>query len=266
MPALNKSEMSYRPEEYWRERLGRGLNLVATGLAGASASSNLCYYKLKETVLGRTIKRIGFNPDGKRVLDVGSGTGYWVGYFLGRGANVSGVDIVPEAVKALTQNYPEGRFWVADISQWEPPGEYDLVNAFEVLYHITDDGDWARAVQNLWKSLVPGGFLFFTDAFGLREKTFSDSPHVRFRGWELYEKILPPHRLVAISPLYYLLGYPTSARGPEAWFLRRAFRYVRRIARRDSWARSIIPLIANLDSCLVRMGRTTSTCLVVVGK
>ncbi|MGB9589676.1 MAG: hypothetical protein ACPL68_02190, partial [Candidatus Hydrothermia bacterium] len=135
-----------------------------------------------------------------------------------------------------------------------------------VLYHITDDGDWARAVRGLWEALVSGGLLLFTDVFGLGEGTFSDSPHVRFRGWGLYEKILPSHSLVTVAPLYYLMGYPAATRGPEAWFLRRSFRYIRRIARRDSWARSFMPALSGIDSCLVRMGRRTSTCLVVVGK
>ncbi|MGC8894337.1 MAG: class I SAM-dependent methyltransferase [candidate division WOR-3 bacterium] len=220
--------MQYHPGEYWRERLGRGLDLRATGLLKGSASSNLYYYRLKEVVLSRTINKVGFNPTGKNVLDVGSGTGYWVNYFLSRGANVSGVDIVPEAVEALRVNFPEASFWVGDISHWQPSGEYELVNAFDVLYHITDDGDWARAVRGLWEALVSGGLLLFTDVFGLGEGTFSDSPHVRFRGWGLYEKILPSHSLVTVAPLYYLMGYPAATRGPEAWFLRRSFRYTQK--------------------------------------
>src|SRR5262249_14423330 len=60
------------------------------------------------------------------------------------------------------------RFVRVDVSDGVPGGPYDLVNAFDVLYHVTDDERWRAALRHLAGSLAPGGLLLVTDVFSER--------------------------------------------------------------------------------------------------
>jgi SAM-dependent methyltransferase len=119
-------------------------------------------------VLSACLVRLGCPPGGRRVLDVGCGTGFWTAYYIARGAHVTGVDIAQVSVDRLAARHPEQRFVRADVSEGVPGGPYDLVNAFDVLYHITDDARWQAALRHLAAAVAPGGLLLVTDAFAER--------------------------------------------------------------------------------------------------
>ncbi len=230
----------------------------------ATLEFNLYYYELKRLAMDKALRRIGFQKG--RVLDVGSGVGFWVGYFLGRGSKVVGLDVVPEMVNLLRSRFPKAKFYVADITQWVPPGEFDLVNAFDVLFHIVHGDAWRRALLNIWRALKPGGFLLLTDVWGLGEGTFSDSEHVLFRGSAHYLRALPQADVLAVVPIYYIFGAPLSLKGLEAALVARAFKYVRRLAKKPSLARSLIPPLFQVEKLLLRFSKPSSTCLVALRK
>jgi SAM-dependent methyltransferase len=102
------------------------------------------------------------------VLDVGCGTGFWTDYYVTRGAHYTGVDIAQVSVDRLAERYPGQRFERADVSEGVPGGPYDLVNVFDVLYHITDDARWEAALRHLAGAVAPGGLLLVTDVFSDR--------------------------------------------------------------------------------------------------
>jgi len=51
------------------------------------------------------------------------------------------------------------------VAEGVPGSPYDLVNAFDVLYHLTDDARWEAALRHLAAAVSPGGLLLVTDAF-----------------------------------------------------------------------------------------------------
>jgi len=157
--------MTYRPQEFWEQRLAEQFDLRGTGETGLSLAYNRACYALRAEVLTRALARSGVALAGRRVLDVGCGTGFWTGYYVARGAQYTGVDIAQVSVDRLAERYPQQRFVRADVSDGVPGGPYDLVNAFDVLYHITDDARWAAALRNLAAALAPGGRLLVTDVF-----------------------------------------------------------------------------------------------------
>jgi 2-polyprenyl-3-methyl-5-hydroxy-6-metoxy-1,4-benzoquinol methylase len=160
--------LSYRPQEFWEQRLSEQFDLRGTGETTLSLAYNKACYTLRAEVLESALQRAGATVRGKRVLDVGCGTGYWTQFYAGRGAHYTGVDIAQVSVDRLAERYPEQRFARADVSDGVPGGPYDLINVFDVLYHVTDDARWEAALTHLAGALVPGGLLLVTDVFSDR--------------------------------------------------------------------------------------------------
>jgi 2-polyprenyl-3-methyl-5-hydroxy-6-metoxy-1,4-benzoquinol methylase len=160
--------VSYRPKEFWEQRLAEQFDLRGTGETGLSLAYNLACYRLRAEVLTRALARCGASVSGARVLDVGCGTGFWTEYYSARGARYTGVDIAHVSVDRLAARYPAQRFVRADVSEGVPEGPYDLVNVFDVLYHVTDEARWEAALRHLAAAVVPGGLLLITDVFAER--------------------------------------------------------------------------------------------------
>jgi SAM-dependent methyltransferase len=136
---------------------------------------------------------------------VGCGTGYWTAYYTARGADYTGVDIAPTSVARLANEYPASRFVHLDVGESPVPGRFELVNAFDVLYHLTDDARWEQALRHLAGALDPGGLLVITDAF--REFPAA-AEHNRMRSLDRYLSVLEPLGLVReqLRPTHVLLN------------------------------------------------------------
>src|SRR5262249_22733084 len=162
-PALSRAAVSYQPREYWDKTLSEKFDLRGTGEPGLSLGYNRACYELRREVLTRALARAGIDPRGRTVLDVGCGTGFFTAYYLARGARVAVLDIAPTSIERLRARHPDARFLLADVSEAPPEGSFDVVNVFDVLYHITDDARWERALRHLARAVAPGGALLVTD-------------------------------------------------------------------------------------------------------
>src|SRR6185369_12157083 len=102
----------------------------------------------------------------------------------------------------------EARFLLADVSETAIAERYDLVNAFDVLYHITDEARWERAVRSLADAVAPGGLLLLTDTFPPASHRIPEAEHNRMRPLEKYEPILKGAGLTvrSIRPTHVLLN------------------------------------------------------------
>ena len=179
--------MSYRPREFWDQRLSEHFDLRGTGQTAMSSAYNRACYALRREVLERALAEAGVDPRGRRVLDVGCGVGFFTAYYLGRGAEVTGIDISVTSVETLRERHPQARFILGDVSETPLAEAWDVVNAFDVLYHIVDDTRWQTALRSLALAVAPGGLLLVTD-------TFSDLPalaaHNRMRALVRYRAVL----------------------------------------------------------------------------
>ena len=197
--------VAYDPRAFWEQRLSEQFDLRGTGEPGLSLAYNRACYEVRRWVLDRALAEAGVDPSGKSVLDVGCGTGFFTAYYLGRGARVTGLDIAPTSIERLRERHPEARFLLADVGESAPAESFDLVNAFDVLYHITDETRWQRAVENLARAVAPQGVLLLTDTFAARAGL---ADHNVTRPLARYREVLAAHGLepLAIYPTHVLLN------------------------------------------------------------
>jgi len=200
----------YRPREFWEQRLAEHFDVRGTGETGLSLAYNRACYELRSGVLERALQEAGATLRGAGVLDVGCGTGFFTGWYLERGARVTGVDIAPISVERLRARFPEARFVLADIGETDLEGTFDLVNAFDVLYHIVDDARWEAAVRRLGAAVRPGGLLLVTDTFAPLEAA---AGHNRMRPLTEYRRVLVPlgFALARPRPTHVLLNRDLGA-------------------------------------------------------
>ncbi len=192
--------MTYRPREFWEQRLREQFDLRGTGETSMSEAYNRACYALRRDVLDRALREAAIDPRGRTVLDVGCGTGFWTAYYTQRGANYTGLDIAATSIERLRELYPQSRFLHVDVSEAELTGSWHIVNVFDVLYHITDDQRWEAALGRLARAVEPGGVLLLTDVF-TDPKHLAE--HNRMRPLARYRAVLDASGArFAYAPLY----------------------------------------------------------------
>lgn len=154
--------------QYWDKRLKRKWNLNGVGMARLAQSYNRWMYRVRRTVFRRTVRRARIDVPQSKILDIGSGTGFYINLWRRFGAkNLTGVDIADSAVKQLRKRYSDVRFQQADVSDGLPfDGErFDVISMFDVLFHIVDDSRYQVALSTIHDSLNPGGLFILSENF-----------------------------------------------------------------------------------------------------
>jgi SAM-dependent methyltransferase len=97
-----------------------------------------------------------------RALDVGCGAGgRMIDRLVGAGFRVTGVDVSRAMLDIARARHPNVELVPDDIAEWTPPGEFDLILAWDSLFHLPYA--WhAPAVAKLCACLAGGGVLLFT--------------------------------------------------------------------------------------------------------
>jgi SAM-dependent methyltransferase len=195
--------------DYWEDRLTREPNLRGTGHRAFSLDYNEILYQAQMDCLELVLAKHQVKMKGKRVLDVGSGTGFYVRFFKEAGAGqVVGIDITEASVEYLQRTFPNCNFHICDIGSKRIPvaGPFDVISTISVLYHLVDDARFERAIAHLGHLLSPDGYLLITDTFA--HPLLPSASHARFRTLEVYRELLLQHRLriVDVLPVYYLLN------------------------------------------------------------
>lgn len=113
-------------------------------------------------------KALQFVKDGKQALDVGCGrTGRFIDLFFQAGMDVEGVDVSQKMIQLAKQKHPDVTFYHADICQWVLPKSYDLISAWDSIWHVPLE-EQARLIRKLLEHLTPSGVLIFS--FGGTDK------------------------------------------------------------------------------------------------
>jgi SAM-dependent methyltransferase len=266
---------TYRPPDYWGSLHEAADDLGVVGYPTLPLVFNRYVYANAAHAVLRALDRIGAGVRDKTVLDVGSGTGFWVDLWRREGAAaVSGADLVPTAVERLRARFPENEFVQADVTERAPfPGsEFDVVSIMSVLHHVVDADRFRAALANLASQVAPSGRLIVLDALAVRGRwmpAHAESSHNVVRSLAQWHEALPGTglRIAGVVPTASFLSDPVDAGSRPAFFAHRlVWRGLTGALRdRDRLAAVVVPPLAALDRTVAaRLRKGPSAKLIVL--
>jgi SAM-dependent methyltransferase len=219
-------------------------------------------YRARKSAFRRTIRSLG-DVSKARVLDVGSGTGFYLDLWHRAGVtDLTGSDLTENAVSDLRRRFdvPVVRL---DITAAEPAAQpFDIVSAFDILFHIVDDELYAAAFRNLAAQLKPGGILIFSEHLPRRETN-----RERHRVSRSLDSVLETAARAGFSgfdrkPMLVLMDYPIDAT-PGRGQVRR-WRMIQRLAQSEWSGFATGLLLYPFERLLTRVSRESPTTEIVV--
>jgi SAM-dependent methyltransferase len=203
-------ETDYHPRQYWEERFSAGVGLSTVGHMGLGSVYNSWLYRARFRALRTVLRRVHLDPGGASVLDVGAGSGAYLPFWTSRGArSVTATDFTSASLRALRLRYPRVELQEWDITApSDPLGDrsFDIVTAFDVLFHVTDDRDFGAGLERIVSHVGPHGWLLLSDGFG--HTRGPGGTHECHRSQGEYESILGRAGLSVeiVAPIFVLMS------------------------------------------------------------
>ena len=152
----------------------RGFDLWADGYDSSvsmSEDENIYPFAGYRDVLARVFALAQPGP-GRRVLDIGFGTGTLTAALYARGCEVWGVDFSPRMLALAQEKMPGAHLFCADFAAALPGAvraqRFDAITSTYALHHLTDE-DKAAFLSSLLPLLAEGGQILIGDvAFATR--------------------------------------------------------------------------------------------------
>lgn len=199
-------------------------------VADAVAYSNPVEDAVLYPVYERLINELNIKISGGRVLDVGSGSGRWVRFFLDRFQPqlLLGIDYAAASIELLRAANPvSGKssssalaLEVADITDpamaQRPPFKkpFDLINIANVLFHIPEPEKFAQALLNLSRLIAPGGHIVTTEYL---PRATMRTPWMMVRSRYEFEAAAAAAglRIIAVRAFSFFSNDPMGLDGPD---------------------------------------------------
>jgi ubiquinone/menaquinone biosynthesis C-methylase UbiE len=199
----------YDPKFYWQERFSKTLDLTSVGQMGLGYVYNSWLYRARFHTMHRALRKLNLNISSKSLIDIGVGSGAWIPYWQKHNiSKLVGLDITSASIDALEHRYPQYTFFKVDIcSTSKIPCEetFDIVTAFDVLFHLTNDNDFSNGILNLSRLVKRGGWLILSDSFC--KKSWGPFYHEYHRSYDDYLREFDCRGLrpVHIEPIFYTM-------------------------------------------------------------
>ncbi|MFC5826470.1 class I SAM-dependent DNA methyltransferase [Nonomuraea insulae] len=156
-------------KDFWEQRLDADWTESGVGYKQLGLAFNTWIYRIRGEVFRREVGGLGLDLSSARILDIGSGTGFYLRQwqYLGAGS-ITGADLTSAAVERLRGRFPGKEILRLDIA--EPgdaiePASFDAVSAMDVLFHITDDQRYRSALRSIGRAIKPGGAFVLSENF-----------------------------------------------------------------------------------------------------
>ena len=94
-------------------------------------------------------------------LDVGCGAGRCFDLLARHGFTTDGIDSSPAMIALARHRHPDARLFHSDICRWELPLSYDLIVAWDSVWHVPLDRQ-EMILTKLCRGLSAGGVLVFS--------------------------------------------------------------------------------------------------------
>jgi 2-polyprenyl-3-methyl-5-hydroxy-6-metoxy-1,4-benzoquinol methylase len=231
-PKMDVTSVPGSPEikdkSYWEGRLAENWGLEGVGYTGHGVRYNKWLYAVRQEILRRHLPDLSMRLSEANVLDIGSGTGFWLEQWKSLGVrSLKATDITAVAVERLKKAFSDVSVTQLDIAgdveglHWGQ--SFDVVSAFDVLFHITDDSRFQRAIENISSLLKSGGYFLFSDNFVHGAARRSD--HQVSRSLKEIEGIVRKSGLQIIrrAPMFILMNAPIDSSSRWLMLTWRAF-------------------------------------------
>jgi SAM-dependent methyltransferase len=201
---------------YWESLHTARPGLDGIGYVALGQPFNRWMYRVRRAVFLSTVSPYVSGRGGLEVLDVGSGTGFYIDLWRELGLRqVTGSDLTDAAVRRLNARYPHLKIVRLDIGGEPaqlPPRRFDVVSAFDVLFHIIDDERYRQAFRNLAALIRPGGLLVFSENF-LRGDRRRVEPVQVSRSLAEIESLVGEHGFQALlrRRMFFLMNFPADS-------------------------------------------------------
>lgn len=253
---------------YWEQRLTKTFDLSGVGYLALGESYNNWLYRIRKHIFHRCLKFIVIDLNTAAVLDIGSGTGFYVEQWQEAGdCNIVGIDITSVAVQMLRSKFSDHKFYEIDITEDISSlgkQKFDVVSAFDVLFHIVDDDLYEAALTNIYSVLKPGGWLLFSDNFVHHQAV--TTLHQRSRQINMISQMLSKAGFTETKrfPMFYLMNGPVDT---DSRLLKKWWRLLLRVTAKGEAAGFIIGfLLYPLELLLISMMQESPTTEVMICK
>jgi 2-polyprenyl-3-methyl-5-hydroxy-6-metoxy-1,4-benzoquinol methylase len=215
----------FNARQYWENRLAANGGLRGVGFRRLGHHYNHWLYRVRRRVFLRCVRGLGIHFEGVDVLDVGSGTGFYLDCWQELGVrSVVGTDLTEVATKALRSTHPNIEIHQLDIGENLGPLQgrrFGVISAFDVLFHIVDDTRFERAIQHIRRLLEPGCLFIWSDNF-IHYPTTAVAHQVNRSLNSIQETLASSgFEVVDRRPMFVLMNSPADTRNPllKAWWL-----------------------------------------------
>jgi predicted TPR repeat methyltransferase len=97
-----------------------------------------------------------------KALDVGCGSrGRIITALLDSGFEVTGIDVSEAMLERARERHLASHFIHADICEWQPPEQYDVIIAWDSIFHVPYTAQ-GQVIRKLCNTLADGGVILFT--------------------------------------------------------------------------------------------------------
>jgi SAM-dependent methyltransferase len=142
-----------------RQQLGTAARRAWVSLERRAYESYVFFDPVRHLEIGSAFSRVAIGR-GERVLDLGSGRGYWAGKAARAGAEVTAYDVKRGGVERAAIRYPQVRFVHGSAEETGLEDEsFDVVLLLSVLEHTADP---ERVLAEIARVTRPGGRLALT--------------------------------------------------------------------------------------------------------
>lgn len=243
--------------ENWNQRLAENAGLQGVGCVQYAPAVSQWMYRIRGQLFDRILKELPADPAASSVLDVGSGSGYYLQRWRKWGAGeIFGSDISDVAVARLRAELPGIPVLRSDVSALDRAlgeREFDLISCFDVLFHIVNDHDYCEALKVMGQLLRDDGFLLISENM-LRAGPRASGTYWRSRDRRFITRALAEAGLEIRQewPQFVLFGSPvdTNSEWPSR-FWDRCLRAVSKLG----LAHPLGALFYPLESVLIRIVR-----------
>jgi SAM-dependent methyltransferase len=206
-------------KDYWESLHRKSYGLTSVGYIGVGLPFNAWMYRVRQRVFRETMRAFVPARDDLEILDIGSGTGFYLDRWRELGfQSIAGSDVSEMAVERLRERYPSFDIAQLDIAKEESAGliqrQFDIVSIMDVLFHITSDHQYERAFVNLAKLVNPGGLLVFSENF-VHEPGAREAQQVN-RSVADIESLLGRVGFEPLvrRPMFVFMNYPVDSTSP----------------------------------------------------